>query len=222
MALVPTFRLPTLIHTRSSNAKWLQELAHSNPLWIHPRDASAREIGSGDVVRVRTRIGHFVARAWVTEGIHPGTVACSHHLGRWHLVGGPGAGMTSQPVEIVRDGDRLRLEPRGTLGPGAGADRDLERMWWTEAGVHQNLAFPVQPDPTSGMHCWHQRVHVERARPEDRPGEVEVDLARSRAVFEEWLARTRPAPGPGGLRRPEWLHRPNRPAPEAYRIEPAR
>src|SRR5262249_26256369 len=34
MILLPTFRLPTLIHTRSGNAKWLYEISHSNPLWI--------------------------------------------------------------------------------------------------------------------------------------------------------------------------------------------
>ena len=38
-ALLPTFRLPTLIHTRSANSKWLQEISHTNPLWVHPEDA---------------------------------------------------------------------------------------------------------------------------------------------------------------------------------------
>ena len=40
MVLISTFRLPTQIHTRSANAKWLDELAHTNPVWIHPRDAA--------------------------------------------------------------------------------------------------------------------------------------------------------------------------------------
>ncbi len=31
---------------------------------------------------------------------------------------------------------------------------------------------------------------------------------------------TRPAPGPGGLRRPLWLPRAFKPDPSAYRIEP--
>ena len=35
--LIPTFRLPVLIHTRSDNAKWLNEIAHSNPLWLNGR-----------------------------------------------------------------------------------------------------------------------------------------------------------------------------------------
>jgi len=43
------------------------------------------------------------------------------------------------------------------LGP------DSQRIWWSDTGVHQNLTFPVHPDPVSGMHCWHQVVKVEKA-----------------------------------------------------------
>lgn len=39
VVLVPTFRLPIQIHTRSANAKWLDEIAHTNPLWINPIEA---------------------------------------------------------------------------------------------------------------------------------------------------------------------------------------
>jgi hypothetical protein len=60
--------------------------------------------------------------------------------------------------------------------------------------VHQNLTFPVHPEPVSGMHCWHQKVRVERAAPEDRYGDVFVDTNKSFQVYEQWLKRTRPAP----------------------------
>ena len=76
----------------------------------------------------------------------------------------------------------------------------------------------MQPDPVSGMHCWHQKVVVERAEEGDRYGDVVVDLRRSREVYEEWKKRTRPGPGPGGVRRPLWLNRPLRPRDEAYRF----
>jgi hypothetical protein len=68
------------------------------------------------------------------------------------------------------------------------------------------------------MHCWHQRVRVGPARPEDRPGDVFVDTRRSREVYAEWLRMAKPAPGPGGLRRPLWLNRPLRPTDEAYKF----
>ena len=80
--LLPNFRLPTLVHTRSA-VKWLYEISHNNPLWISTADAGKYGIATGDLVRVRTRIGYFVTRAWVTEGIRPGVLGMSHHLGRW-------------------------------------------------------------------------------------------------------------------------------------------
>src|SRR5688500_10141414 len=83
VVLVPTFRLPTLIHTRSGNSKWLAEISNRNPLWMHTSDAERWGIRTGDLVRISTEIGYFVNRAWVTEGMRPGVVACSHHIGRW-------------------------------------------------------------------------------------------------------------------------------------------
>ena len=64
MLLLPNFRLPTLIHTRSANAKWLYEISHKNPVWMHPQDAQRIDVGSGDLVRVETEIGYFVDKVW--------------------------------------------------------------------------------------------------------------------------------------------------------------
>jgi hypothetical protein len=66
-------------------------------------------------------------------------------------------------------------------------------VWWKDAGVHQHLTFPVHPDPVSGMHCWHQKVRVEHAGPEDRYGDVFVGTNTSFQVYEQWLKKTRPA-----------------------------
>ena len=82
---LPTFRLPTLIHTRSGNAKWLYEISNTNPLWIHPRTPRASASRPATSSQVDTAIGYFVDKVWVTEAIRPGIVACSHHLGRWRL-----------------------------------------------------------------------------------------------------------------------------------------
>src|SRR5206468_2590159 len=48
-------------------------------------DAARLGVTTRDLLRVTTAIGHFVDRAWVTEAIRPGVIACSHHLGRWRL-----------------------------------------------------------------------------------------------------------------------------------------
>jgi anaerobic selenocysteine-containing dehydrogenase len=219
MPLIPTFRLPVQIHTRSANAKWLDEIAHTNPLWIHSSDAKKIGVANGELVRVETRIGHFVVKAWVTEGIRPGVVACSHHMGRWKT-SDDGQRQMMATVKLDRDGDRRRLRRETGVGPYASRDADTERIWWSDSGVHQNLTFPVQPDPVSGMHCWHQAVRIRKADPGDRYGDIAVDVAKSREAYKEWMARTRPASShsPNGTRRPYWMLRPLKPSRETYRL----
>jgi anaerobic selenocysteine-containing dehydrogenase len=221
MVLLPTFRLPTLIHTRSGNAKWLYEISHTNPVWLHPDDAARVGVATGDLVRVETAIGHFVDRAWVTEGLRPGIVACSHHIGRWRLREDAGGERWSTAlVDLAQpEPGRWRMRQLHGVRPFASEDPDSSRVWWEEAGVNQNLTFPVQPDPVSGQHCWHQKVRVTKAGPEDRYGDIEVDTRRAFEVYREWLTLARPAPGPGGLRRPLWLPRAFKPDAAAYRIE---
>jgi len=221
MVLLSTFRLPTQIHTRSANSKWLDELSHTNPVWIHPDDA--RRLGvarTGDLVRVETAIGHFVAKAWITEGIRPGVVACSHHMGRWKLTGHDhvGSGGMMATVDLGHEDGSWALRTRRRVAPYHSADPDTARIWWSDTGVHQNLTFPVHPDPISGMHCWHQAVRVRPAEPDDAHGDVAVDTARAREVYAEWMAATRPAGAfsPDGTRRPSWLMRPLRPTADAF------
>ena len=221
--LLPNFRIPTLIHTRSGNAKWLNEISHGHPLWIHPSDAEKLGIEPNGLVRVTTQTGWFVIRAWRTEGIRPGVVAASHHMGRWRLEEGTGTDRWASGLATLgRDADgRWLLRSEHGIQPFDSDDGDSARVWWTDAGVHQNLAFPVQPDPISGMHCWLQRVRIGPAQPGDRYGDVAVDTGRSTEVYREWLAKTRPGPGPGGLRRPLWFARPVKPLATAYAYRPA-
>jgi hypothetical protein len=222
LVLLSTFRLPTQIHTRSANSKWLDELAHTNPVWIHPRDAARLGVArTGDLVRVETDIGYFVAKAWITEGIRPGVVACSHHMGRWRLAGGPrGAGGMTATVDLHHGEDGWTMQRRTAAGPYESADADSQRIWWSDTGVHQNLTFGVHPDPISGMHCWHQAVRVRPAGPGDQHGDIAVDTGRAREVYLEWLTLARPAGSgsPDGLRRPTWLMRPLKPGRELYRV----
>jgi len=216
--LLPTFRLPTLIHTRSGAAKWLNEIAQCNPLWVYPADGKALGLADGDLVRVQTEIGYFVDRVWLTEAIRPGVVACSHHLGRWRRRQDAASNRYSANlVELTQPGPGKWLV-RQIEGPGpfASADPDSGRIWWREGGVPQNLIFPVQPDPISGMHCWHQKVTLQKAGLEDRYGDVFVDTGRAHEIYKRWLAMTRSGPGPGALRRPLWMNRPLRPTVNAF------
>jgi anaerobic selenocysteine-containing dehydrogenase len=217
--LISTFRLPIQIHTRSANAKWLNEIAHTNPLWLHTSHAAKLGVRTGDLVRVETEIGYFVVRAWVTEGIKPGIVACSHHMGRWKTHEN-GERQLMATVKLNRDGSKWLLQRERGPEPFESNDRDTLRIWWNDVGVHQNLTFPVHPDPISGMHCWHQVVRVRQAEATDSYGDIHVDTARSREVYQKWLAGTRPAVeySPNGERRPYWMLRPLKPAREFYKL----
>jgi anaerobic selenocysteine-containing dehydrogenase len=216
--LLPTFRLPTLIHTRSGSAKWLNEISQCNPIWLHTSDGKRLGIADGDLARVTTEIGYFVDRVWLTEAIRPGVVACSHHLGRWRRdQDGPASRFSGSVVEIVQPkaGQWLVRQKRGPR-PFSSSDPDSSRIWWRDGGVPQNLTHAVHPDPISGMHCWHQKCTVEPAHADDHYGDVFVDTAKSHEVYKTWLSKTRPAPGPGGLRRPLWMNRPLRPTAESF------
>ncbi len=93
-ALNTVFRLPYNIHTRSANSKHLMEISQNHdPIWISVEDAKRQGFKRGDAIRVEIvdtvsglSSGYFVAMAVPTEGVLPGTLACSHHGGRWKLV----------------------------------------------------------------------------------------------------------------------------------------
>lgn len=214
MLLLPTFRLPTLIHTRSANAKWLYEISHRNPVWMHPEDAHRLGVGSDDLIRVETEIGYFVSKVWVTEGIKPGVIAMSHHLGRWRLQEQGSLNPGSSALVQLEESGEGTFKMRQLHGARAyeSIDPDTSRIWWEDVGVHQNITHAVHPDPVSGMHCWHQKaLKVTKAGPDDHNGDIRVDTHKSMQIYREWLAMARPAPGPGGLRRPLWFKRPLKP-----------
>lgn len=220
VVLVATFRLPTLIHTRSGNAKWLAEISNRNPVWINVEDARRWGLKTGDLIRVNTEIGYFVNRVWVTESIKPGVVACSHHMGRWRRRQDPGGNRWAAnlvKVEQVEKG-KWRMTNEEGVSSYESSDPDTSLIFWSDGGVHQNITFPVHPDPISGMHCWHQKVTIEKAHEGDRYGDIFVDTEKAFSVYKKWLGLTRPGPGPNGLRRPLWLGRPLRPSDRTFYV----
>ncbi|MBK8825007.1 MAG: molybdopterin-dependent oxidoreductase [Anaerolineales bacterium] len=224
MILLPNFRLPTLIHTRSANAKWLVEISHKNPIWMNPEDAKRNGLETGDLAKVETEIGHFVDSVWVTEGIKPGVIAISHHLGRWRLQEDKGVSKGSSNLVELQDDGKGGFLMRVIHGAKAwkSSDPDTSRIWWSNVGVNQNLAHAVHPDPISGVHCWLQKVlSIRKAEPGEQAGDLFVDTNKSMEKYREWLALTRPADkvSPDGNRRPYWLPRPLKPVKEAYKLK---
>jgi hypothetical protein len=140
-------------------------------------------------------------------------------MGRWRLTDDDGSRWATGKVDLQHGGDGIwRMRHAGGVKPFESDDPDSSRVYWDDPGVHQNLTFPVQPDPWSGMHCWLQRVRLSKAEPGDRYGDIEVDTTRSRAVYEEWRAMARPGPSADGWRRPEFLMRPVKPRRKAFRV----
>jgi len=223
MILLPNFRLPTLIHTRSANAKWLYEISHKNPIWMNPDDAKRIGVDTGDLARVDTEIGYFIDSVWVTEGIKPGVIAISHHLGRWRLQEDKGVNRgSSNLVELNDDGNGgFKLRVLHGASAWESSDPDTSRIWWSDVGVTQNLTHAVHPDPVSGVHCWLQKCTVRKANADEKAGDVFVDTNKSMEKYREWLKLAHPAEqvSPDGNRRPYWLARPLKPTKEAYKLK---
>jgi len=224
MILLPNFRLPTLIHTRSANAKWLYEISHKNPIWMNPEDAKRIGLRTGDLAKVETEIGYFIDSIWVTEGIKPGIIAISHHLGRFRFKEDEGVNRgASNLVELNEQGDgKYLLRVLHGAEAWKSSDPDTSRIWWSEVGVSQNLTHAVHPDPVSGVHCWLQIAKsVTKASAGEKAGDVFVDTNKSMEKYREWLTMTRPAGkvSPDGNRRPFWLARPLKPVKEAYKLK---
>ncbi|HPQ22120.1 MAG TPA: hypothetical protein PK147_09735 [Saprospiraceae bacterium] len=147
----------------------------------------------------------------------PDVVACSHHLGRWRRDQDKGNRWGTNTVKIEGDGNgHWKMNTKSGIKPFESSDPDSKRIFWLDGGVHQNITHAVHPDPISGMHCWHQRVKVQKPGPNDKYGDIMVDTNKSMENYREWLKMTRPAPGPDGLRRPLWFKRPLKPVKECY------
>jgi len=219
--LLPNFRLPQHIHSRSANAKWLVEIAHRNPIWIHPKDAATLGVAEGELLKIETEIGWFVDKVWVTESIKPGVIGCSHHIGRWRRQQDKGNRFLTNTVMITDSGDgKMRMRTVKGIAPWESEDPDTNRLFWRDGGVHQNITHAVQPDPISGAHCWLQKVRLSRPSGDEEYGDIEVDLNKSFQYYKKWnrLALEREV-HPRGERRPLWMNRPLSPKKEHWFIK---
>lgn len=81
--ILTTYKVNVQTHSRTQNCKYLSEIYHDNPAWMHPKTAAARGIRDGAKIRVKSKVGEIVTKAKVTEGIHPDVVAISFHRGHW-------------------------------------------------------------------------------------------------------------------------------------------
>ena len=134
--ILTTYKVNVQTHSRSQNCKWLTEIYHDNPAWIHPKTAGRIGVTEGDSIRVKSSVGEIVTKARVTQGIVPGVIAISYHCGHW--AGGYYAS--------------------GKTGYGHIPEPDCRNKWWPEKGVHPNWIIPNVGDPIGGTMCWMDTV----------------------------------------------------------------
>src|SRR6266852_2720408 len=81
------------------------------PVRIHPRDAAARGIGDGDIVRLYNERGAYLAGAVLSDALRPGVVQLSN--GAWYDPADPAAEMPlcvhGNPNVLTRDAGTSRL-----------------------------------------------------------------------------------------------------------------
>jgi thiosulfate reductase / polysulfide reductase chain A len=156
------------VHTqgRSQSQKFLSEIVHHNPMWIHTSQAALLGVKTGDEVEVTTYrpTGHAMTgggtvlgseriTVYVTEGIHPRTVAVSNTLG--NIFHGRAATAECGPRKNSPGMDNTRDQE----------DQDLaDDIWWdrrrggTGSGYNINSILPIQPAPLVGMQSWYDTV----------------------------------------------------------------
>lgn len=123
---------PGLMTQRTGNSKWLSEIVHDNPLWINKMVAMEFHIEKGDLVKVTSQLGSFVARAHLTQGIHPQILAIAEGLGHWKY-------------GYIARGRRYKSR-----------DWDTSLLWWAKEWmrVNPNEAIPERSDPIGGGQAW--------------------------------------------------------------------
>jgi anaerobic selenocysteine-containing dehydrogenase len=113
--ILTTYKVPVQIHSRSANCKWLTEIYHDNPAMINTVTARQLGIKNGDKIKVKSEIGEITTTANVTEGVVPGVVAISHHVGHWEY----GRYASGKKAPLAEDG-RGQAEKQCLWTPGLG------------------------------------------------------------------------------------------------------
>ncbi|MBI4988587.1 MAG: molybdopterin-dependent oxidoreductase [Rhodocyclales bacterium] len=168
--ILSTFKLNVHKQSRTAAVKWLAEIAHSNPAWMNPVTARKLGVKTGDLVRIETRVGHMVTKAYVTEGIHPKVISIPTAFGHWEY------------------GRLATLKLKDKPAFGGTEDADLQNVWWDDRGVHPNDIIPVVADPIGGSQGWYDTVaKVTKAGPNDKYGDIEGSWEKHVEAYKETM-----------------------------------
>lgn len=136
----------TRLHSQMDNGRVsrVSKIQSREPIWIHPRDAAARDLVDGDVVRVFNDRGAALAGVHVTEAVRPGVIQFA--TGAWYDPSDPATENSldkhGNPNVLTRDVGTSRLGQ----GPSAhSALVDVERF----AGELPPVTAHVPPEIVS-------------------------------------------------------------------------
>ncbi len=123
---------PNIVSSQSANCKYLTEIEHDNPLWIHPDTAQKIGIENGDRVKLQTSVGAIETKVRLTESIHPQAVAIARDFGHWAL------GNIAQAKKFKS------------------ADPDTSLLFWEDKGngVHVNPIIAKKIDAIGKGQIW--------------------------------------------------------------------
>jgi anaerobic selenocysteine-containing dehydrogenase len=136
--ILTTFRINVQTLSRTQNCRWLDEINVDASAWINPATATARGIGDGDRIKIKSPLGEIEASAKVTENAVPGVIAVSSHGGRWEY--GRYASGKKAPYGIDADSPHEGLK------------------WWVDDGAHPNWIIANSSEPISGQQRWMDTV----------------------------------------------------------------
>lgn len=179
--IMTSFKWNVHNHGRTANLKWLSEIVHSNPAWMHPDTARRLGLEDGSWIELRGRRSKTLARIApklglgegyvngvlrlpivTTRGVHPKAIAISNSLGHFAYTSVAKAERQPRPGSAASGMENI-----------AHRDPDWERnMWWEDGsggnpatwqknrgnGWAQNHVLPIMPDPITGQQSFNDTV----------------------------------------------------------------
>jgi anaerobic selenocysteine-containing dehydrogenase len=181
--ILTTFKWNVHTQGRTASQKYLSEIVHDNPMWMHPEVARSIGVKSGDLVELTTYrpqsggrgdkafkaapagqeriVGRARIRVFVTEGIHPKVLAVSNSVG-WQLGGRAAQGRNGSRNAVLKASGQAGMMPALAAEPRI--DDLRGGVWWDTHnggrgnGVNINAILPVNPSPLVGMQSWFDNV----------------------------------------------------------------
>jgi thiosulfate reductase / polysulfide reductase chain A len=76
-----SYRLPYHANNKTASNAYLDAISGENQLWINTQTAKKMNLQTGMIVKITSETGSLEVPIFVTQGIHPQTMALSHHFG---------------------------------------------------------------------------------------------------------------------------------------------